>query len=69
MVSDRGGGHLTYFTFDLIELDGENLARMPLLGHKTRLAALLKTRRWGSPLAITKIANARSSAGRHVNTA
>lgn len=41
-VSDSGGGHLTYFAFDLLELDGENVARLPLLARKTRLAALLK---------------------------
>jgi bifunctional non-homologous end joining protein LigD len=41
-VSDSGGGHLTYFAFDLIELDGENVARLPLGERKTRLAKLLK---------------------------
>ena len=41
-VSDSGGGHLTYFAFDLIELDGEDVARLPLGERKARLAALLK---------------------------
>ena len=41
-VSDSGGGHFAYFAFDLIELDGENLALLPLRERKTRLAALLK---------------------------
>jgi ATP-dependent DNA ligase len=41
-VSDSGGGHLTYFAFDLLELDGEDIARLPLVERKARLAALLK---------------------------
>jgi bifunctional non-homologous end joining protein LigD len=41
-VSDSGGGHLTYFAFDLLELDGKNVARLPLLERKQRLATLLK---------------------------
>ena len=41
-VSDSGGGHLTYFAFDLLELDGEDVARLPLGERKARLARLLK---------------------------
>ena len=41
-VSDSGGGHLTYFAFDLLELNGEDVARLPLVERKARLAALLK---------------------------
>ena len=41
-VSDSGGGRLTYFAFDLLELDGENVACLPLLERKKRLATLLK---------------------------
>ncbi len=41
-VSDSGGGHLTYFAFDLLHLDGENVARLPLVERKARLAALLQ---------------------------
>jgi DNA ligase D-like protein (predicted ligase) len=41
-ASDRGGAGLVYFVFDLLELDGEDLAALPLLDRKTRLAALLK---------------------------
>jgi DNA ligase D-like protein (predicted ligase) len=41
-VSDSGGGHLTYFAFDLLELNGENVARLPLGERKGQLAALLK---------------------------
>ncbi len=41
-VSDSGGGHLTYFAFDLLRLDGENVARLPLVERKARLAALLQ---------------------------
>ena len=35
------GGPLTYFAFDLIEQDGENLARLPLVERKARLKKLL----------------------------
>ena len=41
-ASDRGGAGLVYFVFDLLELDGKNLAALPLLDRKTRLAALLE---------------------------
>ena len=41
-ASDRGGAGLVYFVFDLLELDGEDLAALPLLDRKTRLAALLE---------------------------
>ena len=40
--SDSGGGHLTYFVFDLLHLDGEDVALLPLVERKARLAALLK---------------------------
>jgi ATP-dependent DNA ligase len=30
-ASDGGGSSLVYFAFDLIELDGEDIARLPLL--------------------------------------
>jgi bifunctional non-homologous end joining protein LigD len=35
------GGPLTYFAFDLLELDGENLTRLPLVERKQRLEKLL----------------------------
>jgi bifunctional non-homologous end joining protein LigD len=41
-VSDSGGGHQTYFAFDLLHLNGEDAARLPLIARKARLAALLK---------------------------
>jgi ATP-dependent DNA ligase len=41
-VSDSGGGHLNYFAFDLLELDGETIAGLPLRKRKARLAALLR---------------------------
>jgi DNA ligase D-like protein (predicted ligase) len=41
-ASDSGGGSLVYFAFDLLELDGEDIARLPLLERKKRLAALLR---------------------------
>jgi len=41
-ASDRGGAGLVYFVFDLLDLDGEDLAALPLLDSKTRLAALFE---------------------------
>ncbi|MDB5474150.1 MAG: ligD [Devosia sp.] len=35
------GGPLTFFAFDLIEQDGENIARLPLIERKARLEKLL----------------------------
>jgi hypothetical protein len=42
-LSESSGGHLTYFAFDLLELEGEDIARLPLLERKNQLAALLGT--------------------------
>lgn len=36
------GGDLVYFIFDLLEQDGENLEKLPLVERKTRLEKLLK---------------------------
>ena len=41
-ASNAGYGGLVYFAFDLIELDGEDVARLPLLERKERLAQLLQ---------------------------
>jgi DNA ligase D-like protein (predicted ligase) len=41
-ASDRGGAGLVYFVFDLLELDGEDVAALPLVDRKTRLAGLLE---------------------------
>jgi ATP-dependent DNA ligase len=41
-ASDSGGGALVYFAFDLIELDGVDVARLALLKRKERLATILK---------------------------
>jgi DNA ligase D-like protein (predicted ligase) len=41
-ASDRGGGGLVFFAFDLLELDGEDVARLALRERKARLKALLK---------------------------
>ena len=38
---DSGGETLRYYAFDLLELDGEDLAGLPLVERKQRLAALL----------------------------
>jgi ATP-dependent DNA ligase len=40
--SDAGYGGLVHFAFDLIERDGENVASLPLLRRKERLAQLLQ---------------------------
>jgi bifunctional non-homologous end joining protein LigD len=40
--SEAGYGGLVFFAFDLLELNGENIARLALGERKTRLAALLK---------------------------
>jgi ATP-dependent DNA ligase len=41
-ASDADYGGLVYFAFDLLELDGENVATLSLLERKERLAQLLK---------------------------
>jgi DNA ligase D-like protein (predicted ligase) len=41
-ASDGGEGALIYFAFDLLELNGEEIARLPLLQRKELLAAILK---------------------------
>lgn len=41
-ASDGGGVGVTYFVFDL-QLDGEDLTGLPLIGRKRRLAVVLKT--------------------------
>jgi DNA ligase D-like protein (predicted ligase) len=41
-ASDRGGAGLVYFVFDLLDIAGEDLAALPLLDRKARLAALLE---------------------------
>jgi bifunctional non-homologous end joining protein LigD len=40
--SDAGYGGLVHFAFDVLELDGENIARLSLLERKERLAQLLQ---------------------------
>ena len=41
-ASDRGGDGLMFFAFDLLELDGEDVARLALRERKARLKALLQ---------------------------
>jgi ATP-dependent DNA ligase len=60
-ASDSGGGALVYFAFDLLELDGVDVAAMQLLERKERLAAILKIRLPGLRLASTRAAMARRS--------
>jgi len=43
--ADKTGGTLIYFVFDLLRLDGESLARTPLLDRKARLRALVGRRK------------------------
>jgi DNA ligase D-like protein (predicted ligase) len=40
--ADAGYGGLVHFAFDLLELDGKNVASLPLLQRKERLAQLLQ---------------------------
>jgi ATP-dependent DNA ligase len=62
--SDAGYGGLVHFAFDLLELDGENVARLPLLQRKERLAQLLNTLRRGSSTASMRAATVRLFARR-----
>jgi DNA ligase D-like protein (predicted ligase) len=41
-LMQQGGEGLIYFAFDLLELDGEDIARLPLLERKKQLAVLLR---------------------------
>jgi ATP-dependent DNA ligase len=40
-ATDSGTGALVYFAFDLLEVDGDDIAKLPLLERKARLAELL----------------------------
>ena len=64
--SDAGYGGLVHFAFDLLELDGENLARLPLLERKRRLAQLLQNPPAGVVYSSMRAAMARLFAGRLV---
>ena len=65
-LMQQGGEALTYFAFDLLELDGEDIARLPLLERKKRWRRCSENLQQGSPIAITKAATARFSGGPHV---
>jgi bifunctional non-homologous end joining protein LigD len=41
-ATDSGTGALIYFAFDLLDVDGEDIAKLPLLDRKARLAKVLK---------------------------
>ena len=58
---DAGYGGLVYFAFDLLELNGDDVASLPLIQRKGRLAALLKERPNGSSIASTRAATAKRS--------
>jgi bifunctional non-homologous end joining protein LigD len=47
----RGGAHITFFVFDLLALDGDNLTRLPLEERKACLEQLVQPLR-GNPGAI-----------------
>ena len=65
-ASDAGYGGLVYFAFDLLELDGENVARLPLLERKERLAQLLQDPPAGVVYSEHEGGDARPSGGRRV---
>jgi hypothetical protein len=65
--SDAGYDGLVHFAFDLLELDGENVATLPLLQRKERLAQLLQNPQTGSSIASMRAATARRFAGRRVS--
>ncbi|MGE3719582.1 MAG: non-homologous end-joining DNA ligase [Bauldia sp.] len=50
MANEGRGRGLVYYLFDLLEIDGEDLRRKPLVERKARLAELLKDSPKGGPL-------------------
>jgi ATP-dependent DNA ligase len=66
LSSDAGYGGLVHFAFDLLELDGEDVARLPLLERKG-WRSCSKTRRAGSSTASMRAATARRSAAPRAN--
>jgi ATP-dependent DNA ligase len=60
-VSDSGGGNLTYFAFDMLHLDGEDIGLLPLASARRAWRRFSSGRRQGSPIAITKAAMAKLS--------
>jgi bifunctional non-homologous end joining protein LigD len=62
-----GYGGLVHFAFDPLELDGENVARLPLLERKERLAQLLKKPPAGTVYNEHEAATARRFEGRRVS--
>jgi bifunctional non-homologous end joining protein LigD len=65
--SDAGYGGLVHFAFDLLELDGENVASLSLLDRKERLAQLLQNPPAGIVYSDHEAATARRFAVRRVN--
>ena len=68
-ASDRDGAGLVDFLSDLLELNGEPLAAMPLAERKSRLAALLGSPPPASTLVSMRPATARRSAAPPAATA
>ena len=65
-LMQQGGEGLIYFAFDLLELDGEDIAACRFSSARSSSRLCSETPQRGSPIAITKAATARFSAGRHV---
>ena len=65
---DAGYGGLVYFAIDLLELDGVDVAPLPLLERKERLARLLKDPPAGIVDGEHESGDARLSGGRPVST-
>ena len=68
-ASDRGGAGLVYFVFDLLDLDGEDLAAPPLLDRKGSLAALLEKPPDGIAFSAHETCDGRRSAAPPANIA
>jgi bifunctional non-homologous end joining protein LigD len=60
-ASAAAGGHLAYFVFDLLHLDGDDISRLPLEERKRRLKRLLKR-----PGAVLRYADHVVGHGAHV---
>ena len=48
----RAGQGIAYYVFDLLELDGDDLRKLPLIERKAKLAELLRTSRANGPLIL-----------------
>jgi hypothetical protein len=69
-VSDGGGGHLTYFAFDLLHLNGDDVARLPLAEAplELRQSTFGKTRSYSSLCPVALAPDAGEAIGRTRHT-